>query len=348
MSFQRIWAMFVARNYEFFRDKAAFGWNFAFPFLVIIGFGIMFGKQDLKQFRIGIFPADNPALAFTDGTVPASLQTSKQLQFLPFANRGDGEEKLRHFKIDLLLERSSATHAYWINDSSPNSYLTEQIFLASFLPKDQQIADKRIVQGEQIRYVDWFFPGVMAMNMMFSALWGVGFVVVRYRKNGTLKRLKATPLTAFEYLSAQMLSRIFLLMFTLVVVWLGSNLIFHFRVHGSYLLILFLFFLGGLNLCGMGLVLAARGTSEEFTSGVLNFISWPMMFLSEVWFSLEGAPEWVRTFSEIFPLTHLIRAVRRVMNDGATLTAVQSDIGVLVITTAVSLLIAAFIFSWND
>jgi ABC-2 type transport system permease protein len=348
MSFQRIWAMFVARNYEFFRDKAAFGWNFAFPFLVIIGFGIMFGKENMKQFKIGVFPADNPAIAFTEGTVPASLQTNKQLRFIAFTSRADGEEKLRHYKIDLLLDRSSATHAYWITDSSPNGYLAEQIFLASFLHKDHPVAEKAIVQGEQIRYIDWFFPGVMAMNMMFSALWGVGFVVVRYRKNGTLKRLKATPLTAFEYLSAQMLSRIFLLMFTLCIVWFGSNLIFHFRVHGSYLLILFLFFLGGLNLCGMGLVLAARGTSEEFASGVLNFISWPMMFLSEVWFSLEGGPQWVRTCSEVFPLTHLIRAVREVMNDGAGLAAVQGDVSFLAITTIIFLLIAALIFSWND
>jgi ABC-2 type transport system permease protein len=348
MSFQRIWAMFVARNYEFFRDKAAFGWNFAFPFLIIIGFGVMFGNKDFKQFRIGMFPADNQDVVFTDSNVPSSLQTNKQLQFIPFTNRQDGEEKLRHHKIDLLLERNSPTHAYWINDSSPNGYLAEQIFLASFLPKDGQIAEKRIIQGEQIRYVDWFFPGVIAMNMMFSALWGVGYVVVRYRKNGALKRLKATPLTAFEYVTAQMLSRIFLLMFTLCVVWLGSNMIFHFRIHGSYLLIFFLFFLGGLNLCGMGLVLAARGTSEEFTSGVLNFISWPMMFLSEVWFSLEGAPQWIRTFSEIFPLTQLLRAVRKVMNDGASLTAVQSEIGFLVITTGIFLIIAALIFSWNE
>ena len=71
------------------------------------------------------------------------------------------------------------------------------------------------------------------MNMMFSALWGVGYVVVQYRKNGTLKRLKATPLTPLEYLSAQMLSRIFLIMFTIIVVWIGSNLIFHFQVQGS-------------------------------------------------------------------------------------------------------------------
>ena len=186
------------------------------------------------------------------------------------------------------------------------------------------------------------------MNMMFSALWGIGYIIVRYRKNGTLKRLKATPLTAFEYVTAQMFSRIFLLMFTLCVVWFGSNMIFHFRIHGSYLLIFLLFFLGGLNLCSIGLVLAARGTSEEFTSGVLNFISWPMMFLSEVWFSLEGAPRWIRTCSDIFPLTHLLRAVRKVMNDGATFTSVQSEIGFLVITTVIFLIIAALIFSWNE
>ena len=348
MSFQRIWAMFVARNYEFFRDKAAFGWNFAFPFLIIIGFSIMFGHQDQKQFKIGVFPVDSPSSAFSQGTVPASLQTSKQLDFVTFPNQKEGEEKLRHYKIDLLLDRNSATHAYWINEASPNGYLAEQIFLASFLSKDQPVAAKQVVHGEQIRYVDWFFPGVMAMNMMFSALWGVGFVVVRYRKNGTLKRLKATPLTAFEYLTAQMISRIFLLMFTLCVVWFGSNLIFHFQIHGSYLLVFFLFFLGGLNLCGMGLVLAARGTSEEFASGVLNIISWPMMFLSEVWFSLDGAPKWVRTSAEIFPLAHLLQAVRKVMNDGAGFAAVQNDVAFLGISTVVFLLIAAAIFSWNE
>ena len=135
------------------------------------------------------------------------------------------------------------------------------------------------------------------MNMMFSALWGVGYVVVRYRKNGVLKRLKVTPLTAFEYLSAQALSRIFLLMFTLTVVWTGCDLIFSFTVLGSYFNLFLVFCLGSLSLTALGLVLASRGTSEEFTTGILNFISWPMMFLSEVWFSLEGAPDWVMSGS---------------------------------------------------
>ena len=46
--------------------------------------------------------------------------------------------------------------------------------------------------GDAVRYVDWLFPGILGMNMMFSCLFGVGYVVVRYRKNGFLKRLRAS------------------------------------------------------------------------------------------------------------------------------------------------------------
>ncbi len=348
MNFTRMWAIFVARNYEFFRDKAAFGWNFAFPFLIILGFGFIFGNQEYQKFKVGVFPLKLKADMFVESTIPKAFQKEQRVMFIPLSTKEDGEKMLHRHKIDLLIEINSENNAYWINDSSPNGYLAEHLYLASFIPEDIEVAKKGVIESEEIRYVDWFFPGLLAMNMMFSALWGVGYVVVRYRKNGTLKRLKATPLTALEYLSAQMLSRIFLLMFTLVIVWFGSNLIFNFHVQGSLLLIFFLFFLGGLSLSSLGLILAARGTSEEFTSGVLNFISWPMMFLSEVWFSLEGAPEWIITIGNIFPLKHMIQAVRKVMNEGAVLVDVQSECLFIIIFTIISLGLAALLFSWNE
>ena len=214
-------------------------------------------------------------------------------------------------------------------------------------PEIKTPLQKKEIQDSSIRYIDWLFPGILAMNMMFSALSGVGYIVVRYRKNGVLKRLKATPLTAFEYLSAQMLSRIFLLMFTLTVVWIGCDLIFSFYVGGSYFDLFLVFLVGSLSLTALGLVLASRGTSEEFTTGILNFISWPMMFLSEVWFSLEGAPKWVKMFAEIFPLTHLLRAVRKIMNDGAGLFDVSLELSVLSLMTMTFLIAGASMFSWN-
>lgn len=347
MNLKRVWSLFLARNLEFFRDKAAFGWNFAFPFLIIIGFGFIFDDQNYQKFKVGIFPAEAQESS-RPNTLPESFLKEERITFLQLPDRQEGEELLRHHKIDLLLDRQSDEPAYWINDSSPQGYLAEKILLASYLPEDLKIAQKRVIKGREIRYIDWFFPGLLGMNMMFSALWGVGYVVVRYRKNGTLKRLKATPLTPLEYLSAQTLSRIFLLMFTLTIVWIGSDLIFNFQIQGSILLVFFLFFLGGLSLCALGLILAARGTSEEFTSGVLNFITWPMMFLSEVWFSLEGSPQWLKTLSQAFPLTHMLQGVRKVMNEGATFVDVQSECLFLVVFTAAALAVGAKMFSWNE
>jgi ABC-type multidrug transport system permease subunit len=222
------------------------------------------------------------------------------------------------------------------------------MFKASLVPPNIKTeAVKKEIQGSAVRYVDWLFPGILAMNMMFSALWGVGYVVVRYRKNGVLKRLKVTPLNALEYLAAQAISRIFLLMFTLVIVWTGCNLFFSFKVVGSYLDLFIVFFLGSLSLTALGLVLASRGTSEEFTTGILNFISWPMMFLSEVWFSLEGAPQWVKQVAQIFPLTHILKAVRKIMHDGAGLRDVGLEIVILSIMTLALLTLGASMFSWN-
>ena len=347
-SLQRIWVIVRARNKEFFRDRAAFGWNFAFPFLIIIGFGIIFSGENMQRYKVGVFPQPGERVAFEQTRIPDRFQSDPAVDFIGVASLEEGLQKLSQHKFDLLLDGTADDRRYWVNDASPKGRIVEQLYQAALIPADMHGAQRNAIDGTRARYIDWFFPGIMAMNMMFSALWGVGYVVVRYRKNGALKRLKATPLTAFEYLTAQMVSRIFLLMFTFSVVWFGSDLIFNFRMQGSLPLFLFTFFLGGLSLCSIGLFLAARGTSEEFTSGALNFISWPMMFLSEVWFSLEGAPQWVQQLSWLFPLTHLLKAARKVMNEGGTLIDIQLECSLMILTTMLFLVLAARIFSWVE
>ena len=348
MSFKRFWTMFKARNREFFRDHAAFGWNFMFPFLIVAGFGVIFGAKTHTEYKIGLFPHETVMVTPAETRVPDGLRKVRYIKFIGIPTKAQGLDKLKHHKIDFLLKLGNPPYEYYVSDASPKGYAIEQMFKASLIPPDFQIGvQKKEIQGTAIRYLDWLFPGILAMNMMFSALWGVGYVVVRYRKNGVLKRLKVTPLNAFEYLSAQALSRIFLMMFTLVVVWLGCDFIFSFTVLGSYVDLILIFFLGSTSLTALGLVLASRGTSEEFTTGILNFISWPMMFLSEVWFSLEGAPQWVKAASQIFPLTHILTAVRKIMHDGAGLMDVSAEITILTLMTLAFLGLGAVMFSWN-
>ena len=350
MRIKRLWAIFMARNLEFFRDRESFGWNFLFPFLIIVGFGIIFHGDYRTTYKVGVFPVPaGVAVARAVDTLPKAFTDFGAISFVGFESQVAGMEKLRHHKLQMLIEAGSDPLRYWIGDGDPGGAIAEKILQASLNPAALgSLLEKRAVKGVQIRYIDWLFPGVLGMNMMFSALFGVGWVVVRYRKNGVLKRLKATPLTAFEYLSAQLLSRIFLLMFTLVVVWVGSDLILDFRVYGSLLTLFFVFLVGSVCMTSLGLVIASRGTSEEFANGVLNVICWPMMFLSGVWFSLEGAPQWLQTAAKIFPLTHMLTAARKVMNEGQGIMAVMPELAIMAAMTVGFLLIGAMLFSWNE
>ncbi|MFO7884551.1 MAG: ABC transporter permease [Desulfobacteraceae bacterium] len=349
MQFKRIWAVFVSRNLEFLRDRASFGWNFIFPFLIVLGFGLMFSNDTRSEFKTGVFPFHDSEVSKEHLEIPEKFKNSKYIHLILFESFEQGMDKLAHHKIDILIKNSERPWKYWINDSSPKGNIAEKIFREAALPfeESEKWLVKEKINTVQIRYIDWLFPGILGMNMMFSALYGVGYIIVRYRKNGVLKRLKATPVTAFEYLAAQMFSRVFLLLFTISVVWAGCDAVFSFNVAGSFIDAAAVFVVGSISLVSLGLVLACRGTSEELANGIINFITWPMMFLSEVWFSLEGAVPWVKEFASFFPLTHMLRALRKIINDGATLADVMPEMIILSVISIVCICVASFFFSWT-
>jgi ABC-type multidrug transport system permease subunit len=72
-----------------------------------------------------------------------------------------------------------------------------------------------------------------------------------------------------------------------------------------------------------------------------------MMFLSGVWFSLEGTNPLVQQLAQVFPLTHMIDAARAVMFDGATLAGVMPELLVLAVMSAAFLSIGALLFRWE-
>jgi len=185
------------------------------------------------------------------------------------------------------------------------------------------------------------------MNMMFSCLFGVGYVVVRYRKSGFLKRLHATPLTAFEFLSAQVLSRLLLILFVTVILYVGISSIIGFHSAGNLLTLILVAILAALSMVALGLTIAARFSSEELVGGLLNILTWPMMLLSGIWFSLEGSPRWIQWIAHIFPLTHALDAARAVMLDGAGLRAIAPNLVYLAATALAFLALGAWSFRWR-
>jgi ABC-type multidrug transport system permease subunit len=264
----------------------------------------------------------------------------KFIEFINYDNLGQAKLKLARHSLDILIDFNK--QQYWVNEESPKSYLIEQIFLSQ-----QRSFERLQSNGEAIRYVDWVLPGILAMNMMFSSLFGVGYAIVRYRKNSVLKRLKATPLSAFEFVSAQLLSRLFIVMFMSSVVYTGCNLFFDFYMLGSYFDLFIVGSLGAICLISLGLLVASRSKSEELIGGLLNLSAWPMMLLSGVWFSLEGSPQALQIFSNFMPLTHLVSGARAIITEGASLSDISFHLAVLALMSSIFLGLGSYLFSWN-
>jgi len=333
---RRFWAVLVARNKEFLRDRGAMGWNLLFPFFVVFGMAFAFSDKAQDVFKVGV--------AGEIAELPAGFASTKHLKFVAFGDKAEALGKLRHHQLDILVE-PGAPLTYWVNENSPKGYLVERIMLGTDAVKSKPA--RQVVDGRPIRYVDWLVSGLLSMNMMFSALFGVGYTLVRYRKNGVLKRLKATPLHAAEFLAAQVVSRLLLIMGVFAVVYHGSDYFLRFQRLGSLLDLYLIFALGSACLISLGLLTAARVRSEELAGGVLNMLSWPMMFLSGVWFSLEGAPRPLRLLADAMPLTHLIDAARAVMTEGAGLAQVATHLYVLSAMTVLFLAVGAWTFRWD-
>ncbi|MDH3861867.1 MAG: ABC transporter permease [Gammaproteobacteria bacterium] len=338
--FRRIYAIFVSRNREFLRDRSSLAWNLLLPVGLVFGLSFAFdGQRD--EYTVGVLQAE----AEIDTASHPFLET-RYIRFVPYDDIDEALRKVERHQLDLLIDTGPPTR-YWINPTAPKGYFIEFALLQASAPVPNTVIKEQI-EGDPVRYADWILPGILGMNMMFSCMFGVGYVVVRYRKNGFLKRLRATPLTSFEFITAQVASRMVLIMIITSFVYTGTHLLLDTRMEGSYFTLFLVGLVGAISMVSLGLIVSARVTSEELAGGLLNLINWPMMMLSGVWFSLEGAGETMRSISRVFPLTHVLESARAVILDGATFSDVAPSLAALVIMSAVFLGIGAAIFRWEQ
>ena len=337
---RRIYAIFVSRNREFLRDRSSLAWNLLLPVGLVFGLSFAFdGQRD--EYTVGVLQQE----AEIDSTSHPFLET-QYIRFVPYGDIDEALRKVERHQLDLLIDTGPPAR-YWINPTAPKGYFVEFALMQASAPMPNSVIKEQI-EGDAVRYADWILPGILGMNMMFSCMFGVGYVVVRYRKNGFLKRLRATPLTSFEFITAQVASRIVLIMIITSFVYVGTHLLLDTRMEGSYFTLFLVGLVGAVSMVSLGLIVSARVTSEELAGGLLNLINWPMMMLSGVWFSLEGTGETMRSISRVFPLTHILESARAVILDSATFSDVAPSLAALVIMSAVFLGIGAAIFRWEQ
>ena len=100
--------------------------------------------------------------------------------------------------------------------------------------------ENQLVHETGARYIDFVVPGLLGMNLMGSAIWGMGFAIVEARQKKLLKRLVASPMPRWQYLASYILSRLVMLVIE-VVAFLGfARLVFGVPFRGSLWQLVFL------------------------------------------------------------------------------------------------------------
>jgi ABC-type multidrug transport system permease subunit len=197
------------------------------------------------------------------------------------------------------------------------------------------------------RYIDFFLPGLLAMNIMGSSIWSLAFAIVTKRNKKLLKRLAATPMSRLEYLLSFVLSRLVFLGLELVVLLGFGVWVLDVPIRGAVSSLVLMAFIGSAAFGAVGLLVSSRARTVEGVSGLTNFVMLPMWIFSGVFFASSNFPAAIQPVVQALPLTALVNGMRAIMLQGASLAAVAPQLGILAVYLVVSLALALRMFRWQ-
>lgn len=346
-----------------YREKIALFWMFLFPLLLMLLLGSIFDRSDEANINLGVVDHD--------GTLITRRVTSALDDFEPFTIRkgeeGPLKEDLQDGKLNAVLvlekgffdsvkegepgraviyvDQSSATVAD-ITYSAVSQVLDKIVQGMADIPTLVQV-DRESVVSDELSYVDFIVPGILAMTLMTSGLMGMSLVFVSYREKGILRRIKVSPLPLSRFIGSELLAALLMALVQAVILLAVGKLVFRIQVRGNYLYIAFLVILGAASFLALGFLVASLTSSMKTAQMASNAISFPMMFLSGVFFPLAILPGFLVVVAKLLPLYYLGHALREVMIKGSSLWQVWPDILVLTGMGLVCFLVSVKLFRWE-
>jgi ABC-2 type transport system permease protein len=204
------------------------------------------------------------------------------------------------------------------------------------------------VQARSQRYIDFLVPGLLALTIMQISVAGSGFNIVEYRRKGILKRLFVTPLESSGFISGIVLARLVITVFqvsfllTMAVILLGVPVV------GNLLELLVMILLGSAIFLSLGFFMGSLAKTQQAIMLLGNLITFPQMFLSGIFFSIDSIPEVLQPVARILPLSFLSTGVREIIVNGTSLAAQVPVLVGLIVWLGITLTLAIRMFRWKE
>lgn len=203
------------------------------------------------------------------------------------------------------------------------------------------------VTVNNLGYFDFVLPGILAMTVMQLGIFSVAFSFVAWKLNGALRRIQATPIHPFQFILAQAVVRLIVVMATAIVLVGFGSWFFDFHMLGSYVHFALVCIIGALIFLGIGFAIAGWAREETQVAPVANLIQLPMLLLSGIFFPADVFPSWLQSVIAYFPLTFVVDAMRKIANEGTSLWALPVDLLGMSAWMVVTFAVAGKLFRWE-
>ena len=343
----RLAAVVIANLRMLVRNKGALFFSLALPILFMVIFGLIFGNAGNQKLDVGL-AGSGPlatALEHTDALTVHRLAPAAAEKRVT-----DGR-----YPGSIVVDGRAATLYY------SNTYASQAAMLRGVV---QGVADgvnlaaahqpalvavhARSVDSSELRYIDFLVPGLLAMALSQSAVFGVAGTLVSWRERGIFRRLKVTPLPIGEFSVARVISHLLLALAQAAILLAVGWAFFGVHLGVNLAALVPLVVAGALCFIAIGFLVGAVSRTQDAAAAIGNVITLPMVFLAGVFFPLTTAPGWLREVAKFLPLTYLANGLRDVAIRGHAIGGTLPDLAVLLgVTLAVGLVSLRF-FRWES
>jgi len=169
--------------------------------------------------------------------------------------------------------------------------------------------------GGQVDFTAFLFPGIIAMAVLFTAIFSA-VSIVWDREVGFLKEVLVAPVSRTAVALGKVAGGSTVAMLQGVIILVLAPLVGVSLSLGQIVVLIALILLTAATMTSLGVMIAARMRSMEGFQMMMNFVLMPMFFLSGALFPLRGVPLWMEWLANINPMTYGVDPIRQVALQG--------------------------------
>ena len=163
-----------------------------------------------------------------------------------------------------------------------------------------------------VNFSKFIFPGIIGMTVLMASF-TAGVSVVWDREFGFLREVLVAPISRVAVAVGKTLGGATIALIQGIVILLFAPIFGVTLPLGVVLKLLPVMFLVAFALSAMGILLASRIKSMEAHQVVMQFLMFPMVFLSGVFFPVGNLPFWMGVLVKVNPATYGVDPIRQLV-----------------------------------